>query len=148
MSNWDKKFIGLCNHIATWSKDPSTKVGAVIVGENNKILSTGYNGIPVGVKDTIERMSIRPEKYKWMEHAERNAIYTAASEGVSLKNSTIYCNFLPCTDCARAIIQSGIKQVIYETENLNSNSPEWEKSKQISKTMFSEANVKLTQYND
>lgn len=139
---WNDKFINLANHIATWSKDESTKVGAVVVNNRNKILSVGYNGLPIGVNDNIEERHVRPEKYSWFEHAERNAIYSAAEEGISLKNSKMYCNYLPCPDCARAIIQSGITEVIYEYKCANSQT----KSNPISKQMLIEAKVRVRKY--
>jgi dCMP deaminase len=110
-NNWDKKFQDVTKLVASWSKDRSTKCGTVIVGRNNEILSTGYNGFPVGVNDDIESRHDRPEKYFYTEHGERNAIYHAARNGHSLENSILYTNWFPCSDCARAIIQSGINEV-------------------------------------
>ena len=120
--SWDKKFIKLCNHIASWSKDNSTKVGAVVVNSRNKILSIGYNGMPIGIDDNKEERHIRPEKYLWFAHAEENLIASAAEEGISLRNGKLYCNYLPCPRCSRLIIQSGIKQVIYQKDKLESES--------------------------
>lgn len=114
MNRWDSKFIGLCNHISQWSKDRHTKVGAVIVNERNKILSLGYNGFPIGVNDDIESRHERPEKYRWVAHAEQNAIASAAELGVSLFRTTLYCNYHPCPECAKLIVQSGIAKVVYE----------------------------------
>jgi len=107
---WDRRFMDLAFHIAQWSKDPNTKVGAVIVfPENHQIIATGYNGIPRHVEDLAERMSRENgEKYKWMEHAERNAIYQAAAIGVPIAGCALYTTLPPCGDCVRAIIQSGI----------------------------------------
>jgi len=146
--SWDKKFIDLTNDISDWSKDESTQVGAVIVNDRNKILSIGYNGLPIGVKDDVPERNERPEKYLWYEHAERNGIYSAAEEGIALKGSTIYCNYFPCPDCARGIIQSGIKQVVYQHEDPNSGktSDRWQHAKQVSKTMLSEARIRVRQY--
>lgn len=139
---WDKKFIDLVNHIANWSKDKSTKVGAVIVNDRNKILSVGYNGFPIGVNDNIDERHARPTKYKWTAHAEENAILSSAEIGVSLTNCKIYCNYLPCPRCCRAIIQSGIKEIIYQHETVNSqNTPD-----PISKEMLNEARIRVRQY--
>lgn len=145
---WDDKFIGLCNHIATWSKDTSTKVAAIVVNNRNKVISMGYNGLPIGVDDNVKERNNRPEKYKWFEHAERNAVYSAAEEGISLKGSRMYCNYFPCSDCARAIIQSGITEVIYENEDPNSakGSKNWEEAKQVSKQMLIEARIRVRKY--
>lgn len=121
MSSWDRKYINLCNYIGQeWSKDRSTKVAAVIVNDRNKLVSIGYNGFPIGIDDTDEDRHKRPDKYVWTEHAERNAIYSAAELGVSVRGCTLYCNYLPCVDCARAIIQSGIKEVIYQSRRVSS----------------------------
>lgn len=115
--NWDQYFIELAKTVATKSKDPSTWVGAVIVGPNLEIRSTGFNGFPRGVFDNVlahpERYA-RPAKYQYTEHAERNAIYNAARMGTPLDGCTLYLNYAPqlCTDCVRAVIQSGIAEVV------------------------------------
>jgi len=102
----------LAKHIATWSKDTSTKVGCVIVNKDNRLLSQGYNGFPTGVDDSIEHRYSRPYKYDFTEHSERNAIYNAARIGVSLVDTTMYSTLFPCVDCTRAIIQSGIVRLV------------------------------------
>jgi dCMP deaminase len=109
-TKWDKRFQALCDHIAGWSEDRDFQVGAVIVGPAHEIRSTGYNGLPRGVKAADMARFDRPsgEKFFWFEHAERNAIYNAARMGVALAGCTIYVNRFPCADCARAIIQSGL----------------------------------------
>ena len=119
MENWDKKFIKLSSHVSTWSKDKNKKVGAVIVDNDNIVLSMGYNGIPRGCDDTDESRYERPIKYLFTEHAERNAIYHAARHGVSLKDCKLYVTLFPCADCARAMIQSGITKLIAPEPNLN-----------------------------
>ena len=90
MNKWVKRFFRLANEVATWSKDPSTKVGAVIVGENKQIISQGYNGFPRGVDDTEERYNNREIKYKMVVHAEMNAILNALYNGSSVKGATLY----------------------------------------------------------
>lgn len=112
MKNWDIKFIELSRHIAEWSKDTNRKNGAVIVDSDNIVVSIGYNGFPRGCDDTIESRYERPDKYLFTEHAERNAIYHGARLGVSLKNCSMYVTMFPCSDCARAIIQSGITKLL------------------------------------
>lgn len=110
---WDQRFLALSNHISQWTEDRNFKVGAVIVGPALEIRSTGYNGLPRGVKDDDDSRFDRPsgEKFFWFEHAERNAIYNAARAGVPVCGCTIYVNRFPCSDCARSIIQSGISRV-------------------------------------
>lgn len=143
LKKWNKRFIDLCNHIAQWSKDKSTKVGTVIVDSDKRILSVGYNGFPTGVDDDIETRHERPAKYMYTEHAERNAIFTASRIGVSLVNATLYCNYFPCPDCTRAIIQSGIKTVYYEKLSVNSGTNN--EHINASMEMFNEANVEYEQ---
>jgi len=107
-------FMTLAYTAALCSKDVRTKVGAVIVGPGNEIISIGYNGLPRGANDDDEERQQRPGKYQWFEHAERNAIYNAARVGVSVNNCTIYTPYYPCSDCMRAIIQSGIKRLVLD----------------------------------
>lgn len=112
---WTERFIGLCNHVAAWSEDRDFQVGCVIVGpEGHEIRATGYNGLPRGVSDVDDARFDRAsgEKFYWIEHAERNAIYNAARSGASLAGCTLYVNRFPCADCGRAIIQSGITQIV------------------------------------
>jgi len=110
--HWDDRFMGLAREVASWSKDRSRKVGCVIVGPNREIRATGYNGFPRGVADDVEARHQRPAKYRWTEHSERNAIYNAARSGVSTEGCRIYLMWYPCMDCARAIVQAGIVEVV------------------------------------
>ena len=96
-SKWDIRFIELARHISGWSKDPSTKVGCVVVGEDREIRSTGFNGFPRGIDDDPERLADREKKYPLICHAEENAIMHAARIGVSLKDSTAYVTWPPCS---------------------------------------------------
>jgi len=113
MNKWDQRFLQEAEHIASWSKDKSTKVGCIITDQENHIISTGYNGFPTGANDDIPERHERPEKYLYTEHAERNAIYTAARLGIRLKDAKLYLSngLCICIDCARAVIQSGISEV-------------------------------------
>ena len=141
---WHKRFMEVAELIATWSKDPSTKTGAVVVGPDREIRSTGYNGLVRGVDDDKEERMERPTKYDFFEHAERNAIYNACLTGTSLKGCTIYCTLTPCTDCARAIIQTGIKEVVTYEYKPKSDDPKntWRDKLNYSAQMFEEAGVK------
>lgn len=138
-SKWDMRFIGLAQHISTWSKDPSTKVGCVVVGEDREIRSTGFNGFPRGINDDEERLTDREKKYPLICHAEENAIMHAARIGVSLKDSTAYVTWPPCSRCARSLIQAGIREIVYpETGKI----PErWIEDFTISDSMLNEAGV-------
>lgn len=140
---WDDKFLDMADLVASWSKDESTKCGAVIVDSDQSVISIGYNGIPRGVEDLSERQ-IRPQKYLWFEHAERNAIYNAARHGVLLDKSVMYITALPCADCARAIIQSGIGLVIARKGVITKDGmidSKWKEQWEVAKQMFDESNV-------
>ena len=140
---WNYRFLELAELIATWSKDPSTKTGAVVVGPDKEIRATGYNGLVRGINDNVPERMERPTKYDFFEHAERNAIYNACLTGTSLRDCTIYCTLTPCTDCARAIIQAGIKTVVTYEFKLADNDPKntWRDKLNYSAEMFKEAGV-------
>jgi dCMP deaminase len=113
---WDRRFIQLAKHIAQWSKDPSTQVGCVVVGPDREIRSTGFNGFPRGIEDSIERLEDRSVKYPLICHAEENAIMHAARIGVSLRGCIVYCTWPPCTRCARSLVQAGVREVVYPAD--------------------------------
>ena len=123
--------------VASWSKDPSTKVGTIAV-RNRTVIAQGYNGFPRGINDD-DRLDNRTIKYMYIVHSEMNAIYNAAENGVSLKDSTIYTVGLPvCHDCAKGLIQVGIKRVV--TPEIET--PErWLKSLSLTEEMFKEADI-------
>lgn len=134
---WDKRFLKLAKEISTWSKDPSTKVGAVIVDQDKKSVSWGYNGFPRGVLDEEERYNDRPTKLSMVVHAEANAILNSSRP---LLGCILYCYPLfTCNECAKLIIQSGIKRVV-APENKN---PLWESSIKTSLLMYKEANIEV-----
>ena len=145
--NWTEYFLGLAEQVKLKSKDQSTQIGAVIVGEDNEVLSTGYNSFPRGLDDSILERQERPEKYFWFEHAERNAIYNAARIGVSLKNSTIYLTSgLPCMDCARGIVNSGVKIVWCKEVCTTKNKEKWEESQMKSLQLLNECGIQVFYY--
>lgn len=135
---WHKRFIELAEFISTWSKDPSTKVGSVIVDKYKRIVSTGYNGLPKDIEDTKERYENRDIKYKIILHAEENALAYAKRD---LVDCTLYVSGLPpCAHCASLIISAGIKQVVFKKQEI----PErWIESIKLSKTILEEAEIKL-----
>ena len=140
---WHKRFMDVAELVATWSKDKSTKVGAIVVGPDREIRSTGYNGIVRGVSDDIPERLERPTKYDFTEHAERNAVYNACLIGASLKGCVIYVTVMPCPDCARAIIQAGIKTVVTRRVKIDENTPvgTWRDKLVYSEQMFKEAGI-------
>jgi dCMP deaminase len=145
--NWTEYFLNIAEQVKLKSKDQSTQIGAVIVGEDKEVLSTGYNSFPRGLDDSLQERQERPEKYFWMEHAERNAIYNAARIGVSLKNSTIYLTSgLPCMDCARGIVNSGVKTVYCKQVCTTKNKDKWEESQQKSLELLGECGVDVIYY--
>lgn len=145
--NWTEYFLEIAEVVKLKSKDLSTQIGAVVVGEGKNVLSTGYNSFPRGLDDSLQERQERPEKYFWIEHAERNAIYNAALEGISLKNSTIYLTSgLPCIDCARGIVNSGIKVVWCKRVCTTKNKEKWEESQKKSLQLLNECGVEVCYY--
>ena len=133
---WDRNFIELAKLIGSWSKDPSTQVGAVIVDPNNRLVSVGYNGFPRGIEDD-ERLFDREEKYDIIVHAEINALMFANK---SVEGCTLYTwPFQPCSRCAGLIIQSGIKRVV----SVVHSDERWKKNFQLSSKLLSEAGIEL-----
>jgi len=137
---WDQTFLALAKEVAKRSKDPSTKVGAVIVGPDHEIRSMGYNCFPRGVNDSAPKRLERPLKYKWVEHSERNAIFNAARVGIPLKGCSMVISWLPCSDCVRAIIQSGIVSIVVDDISIPSR---WREDFVVSMTMLREAGIKI-----
>lgn len=129
-SKWDIRFMKIAREISTWSKDPSRKVGAVIVNNDRRILATGYNGFPKGIADDEERLNDREKKYPRIVHAEMNALMNALYSGVSVRDATIYVYGLPvCPECTKSIIQSGIKRVVISPDpyvHITSWTEKWE----------------------
>jgi dCMP deaminase len=139
LKKWDLRFLEMSELVSSWSKDPSTKVGSVIVDNDRRVISLGYNGFPKGVADN-DRLNDREEKYKIVVHAERNALLFANTD---VKNCSIFTYpFMPCPICAGMIIQSGISRVV----SFKSNNERWEKDFEISRKMFQEADVQLLEY--
>lgn len=147
--NWTEYFLLIAENVKLKSKDKSTQIGAVIVGKNNEVLSTGYNSFPRGLNDEITERQERPEKYYWFEHSERNAIFNAARVGTPLDGSTIYLTSgPPCMDCARGIVNAGIKKVYCKTidQCTTKNKDMWVESQNRTLQMFKECGVELVYY--
>tara|TARA_B100001778_G_scaffold263802_1_gene224532 strand:+ start:25 stop:453 length:429 start_codon:yes stop_codon:yes gene_type:complete len=135
-TKWDERFIELAKLVGSWSKDPSTQVGAVIVDQKNRIVSVGYNGFPQKISDN-DRLNDRDKKYNVIVHAEANAILFANRD---LSGCTIYTYpFQPCSSCSGLIIQSGIKRVV----TVRDDNPRWKKDFYISEQMLTEAGVHI-----
>ncbi|WP_453958934.1 deoxycytidylate deaminase [Amorphus suaedae] len=142
---WDRRFLELCRIFGTWSKDRSAGTGCVIVGPDRLLRASGYNGFVRGVDDDISARHERPAKYSWTEHAERNAIYNAAKLGISLDGCTVYVNWFPCVDCARAIVQSGaIRLVGLQPDHSDQR---WGAEFVFASAMLQESGVDVSLYN-
>ena len=140
LDKWDGRFMDLANFVASWSKDPSTQVGAVIANANTKrVVSMGFNGFPAGVEDSEDRLETREIKYEMVVHAEANALLFT---GPAAEGCTLYVTPLPpCARCAVLIIQAGISRVVCPIPD-KSKEP-WATQSRISETMFGEASVQL-----
>lgn len=139
-TRWYDFFHNMATLCANMSKDPNTKVGAIIVAPNLNIIATGFNGLPRGVRDLPERMQ-RPAKYLWTVHAEANAIAAAARTNTSLEGATLYCTHSPCAQCAALIVQVGIVCVaVNETSEANMLT---EEQRATAATILSESGVRL-----
>ena len=141
---WDDYFMTMVYLIAMRSKDQSTHVGAVIVGSDNEVISTGYNSFPRNLIDTRQERQERPEKYFWFSYGERNAIYNAAMVGgAPLKGCKMYTCGVPCCDCAHGVINAGIKEVIIDKAWDDTNYAQWIEQAERTKQMFKESGVSL-----
>jgi dCMP deaminase len=142
---WDRRFLELAKHIASWSKDPSTQVGAVLVQEGNRVVGLGYNGFARGVNDSVERYNHRETKYQFVVHAEVNAILMA---GEKARDSVLYVYpsfMLPpiCHECCKCAIQAGVVQIVgYDPDINDERVKRWANSISVAKTMCDEAGIK------
>ncbi len=143
MNKWDKRFMNQAKMLSTWSKDRSTGVGAVIVNDNKKILSQGFNGFARGVDDNVESRHTRPEKNHFVIHAERNALDEAET---SLVGATIYCTFFTCATCAHGIIQKGLRKVVAPEPNWDAE--RYAESQKAAMQMYKEAGVEVQFYTE
>lgn len=143
MADWNARYLDLAKTISQWSKDPSSKIGAVAIGQKGQVLAQGYNGFPRGIIDLSERYQNRETKYKFVVHAEMNCIYNATYNGISLDGADLYVWGLPiCSECAKGIIQVGIRRVFWGVDKEIPDT--WVKSLEATTELLSEAGVKLT----
>ena len=144
--NWTEYYMRHQYLASEKSKDPSTKIGAVLVRGDN-IVSIGYNGFPRGINDSNERLANREEKYFYVVHAEANAILNAARNGIATKGSILYTSGMPCNECAKAIIQAGIDTVYIHSQYPSLSHSKWSKSVSKAQEMFEEAGVFIADFN-
>ncbi len=144
---WDEYYLEICRMVGARSKDPNTKLGCIIVGPAREIRSTGYNSFPRGIRDDVPERLVRPTKYLWIEHAERNAIFNAARCGTPLEGCTLYVEIMPCMDCGRAIVQAGITSVVVSSARMAQySSTYYDEHFRLVETLFEEAGVTWRQH--
>ena len=141
---WDERFLRIAYEVSTWSKDPGTRVGSVLV-QDRRIIATGYNGFPQGISDNLERYSNRDTKLAFTVHAEVNAILNAAKSGAETRLSTLYVTFPPCVRCATSIIQAGITRLV--CPDLEFSPERWRSSFEEGQMLLKEAEL-LVEYFD
>ena len=139
--SWDVWFMKQVYLSAEKSKDPSTKIGAVLV-KDRRIISSGYNGFPIGVKDKKKRYDDRVTKYNFVVHAEDNSVLSAARFGISTIGTTLYTQGIPCCECAKSVIQGGVKEIVVHKQWSMGHS-RWKESCKISSVMFKEAGIPI-----
>lgn len=138
-TDWDRRYLALAEHVATWSKDPSTKVGAILVGRNRHQIAMGYNGIPRGIADSEDRLKDRATKLRFTQHAERNVLDQVTFDTLG---STLIVTHFPCSECAKSIISKGIARVLYRSDNTSFND-RWLDELRWSREMMIEAGIEL-----
>jgi len=140
MTEWDKYFLGMCDYVRVKSKDPSRKVGAVIVTQDNVVVQTGFNGFAKGVNDKLPERYERPLKYKFTIHAESNSVLLSARYGKATDGTVMYCWLFPCSDCANDIAQAGIRKVVTLKPTVEENE---QYGFDLSRIILAEAGVEL-----
>ncbi len=132
----------LAKQVGTWSKDPSKQIGAIAIGSKGKVLAQGYNGFPRGIDDNESRLNTKETKYKYVVHAEMNLIYNATFNGISLNGSTVYVSGLPvCSECAKGLIQVGVKQIVMSKDSLEGADEKWLDSFELTIALLNEAGI-------
>lgn len=134
-AKWYRRYMQMAELVATWSKDPSTKVGAVVVGRNSRLIAVGYNGFPPGIEDDLERLSDREVKYRLIQHAERNVLDNARFD---LAGGTLVTTLYPCHECAKSIVSRRIAEVV--TRRPPEREP-WASSARFAQDIFKEAGI-------
>lgn len=139
---WAGRLLKMAKDVASWSKDESTKVGAVITTNKGGPVSWGFNGMPMGINDDVPTRHERPAKYKWMAHAERNAMDLASK--TDLSDCVMFVTFSPCSSCAQSIIQRGIRTIVVDEKYTADKMPErWQEDMIVAVEMLNEAGVEV-----
>lgn len=140
MTNWNERYMDLARHVAKWSKDPSTKVGAIAVGKDRRQIALGYNGFPAGVADEPDRLADKDTKYALTQHAERNVLDNARFD---LTGGTLITTMFPCHECAKSIVSRGIRKVVCPSPV---NREPWATSSHWTVKVFTECSIELVIY--
>jgi dCMP deaminase len=140
---WNKRFIQLAEHVANWSKDPSTQVGALIVDSGRNVRAMGYNGFPEGVEDTAVRLEDRTQKYPLVVHAELNALGECAELGISTKGAILVCTHMPCANCAGPLVKAGIREWVIKAPSADFKD-RWKEEYKFSEIIIRESKIRLT----
>ena len=138
LDKWDERFVRIAQEVSTWSKDPGTRVGAVLV-QDRRIIATGYNGFPHGISDDFSRYECRETKLNYTVHAEVNAILNAAKNGSQTDGSILYVTFSPCVRCATSVVQAGVTRVVCPT--VESAPERWRADFKLGQALLHEAKV-------
>lgn len=141
-TDWTRRYFDLARHVAAWSKDPSTKVGAVVVGADRRHIAVGYNGFPPGVQDIPERYKDKPTKYLFTQHAERNALDNAP---FSCVGGTLTTTMFPCVECAKSMVAKGIARLITPRAPLPIGEPSWRDTIPTARIVLAEGSVEVTE---
>jgi dCMP deaminase len=145
LDHWDSRFLRIAEEVKSWSKDPGTTVGCVLV-KDRRILATGYNGFPAFLSDSFNLYEDREYKLSVVVHAEKNALFNAARNGANTEHCTAYVTFPPCSQCAAALIQAGVSLVVCPNP---ADSPDrWKANFKIASDILSEAGVKSLYYSE
>jgi dCMP deaminase len=145
LTHWDHRFLRIAHEVQSWSKDPSTKCGCVLVRER-RIISTGYNGLPSSLSDKLDRYTDRDFKLSVIIHAEKNALFNAAKNGATTEGSTLYVTWPPCSQCASAVTQAGVSTVV--CPDPNSGPERWVENFTLANDLLYEAGVKVLYYSE
>lgn len=139
LSTWDRRFLALARHVATWSKDPSEKVGAVVVAPGRREIAFGYNGFPPGIEDSDDRLEDRDARHRLTQHAERNALDNARFD---VRGTTLYSTFFVCSDCAKSVVTKGVTRVVCPAPP---DREPWASDALWTRTLFCEAGIDLVE---
>jgi dCMP deaminase len=145
LDKWDLRFLRIAEEVRSWSKDPGTTVGCVLV-KDRRILATGYNGFPATLSDSLDLYADREYKLSVVVHAEKNALFNAAKNGANTESCIAYVTFPPCSQCAAALIQAGVKVVVCPDP---ASSPErWRTNFRIASDIMVESGVRILYYSE